>query len=117
MLRHIWEKSALTVFPRTMIFALTLAFTLPAIAQVNCGDQPKDVPPDVQQKLSGDIQGKAQLFTKLLGDAGLTGKVDASRNEVYQKYHNIDKSQIDRYMIWVSCQTINADHSLSAVTR
>ena len=84
MLGHIWEKSALTVFLGTMIFALTLVFTLPAIAQVNCGDQPKDVPPDVQQKLSGDVQGKAQLFTKLLGDADLTGKVNASKKEVYQ---------------------------------
>ena len=59
------------------------------------------------------MEGKAQLFTRLLGDTELKGKVDASKNEVYQKFNNIDKSVIDRYMLWVSCQTINSDKSLS----
>jgi hypothetical protein len=97
----------------SIVFAMLLAFLVsPAVAQVDCGPNPKDVPPDVQQTLSGDVEGKAQLFTKLLGDANLKGTVATSRNEIYQKFNNIDKSQIDRYMIWVSCQTIMGDKTL-----
>jgi hypothetical protein len=57
---------------------------------------------------------KHSYLQNCLGDAG---KVDASRNEVYQKYHNIDKFKIDRYMIWVACQAIIADQSLSATDK
>jgi hypothetical protein len=83
-------------------------------AQVQCGAQPQEVPPDVQQRIQGDVEGKAQAFTKLLGDVNLKGKVDASRNEVYQKYNDVDKAHIDHYMIWVSCQNIMLDKQLSA---
>ncbi|HME22393.1 MAG TPA: hypothetical protein VKI44_13795 [Acetobacteraceae bacterium] len=83
-------------------------------AQVQCGNQPQDVPPDVQQRIQGDVEGKAQLFTKLLGDVNLKGKVDSSKNEVYQKYIDLDKAQIDHYMIWVACQNIMLDRQLTS---
>jgi hypothetical protein len=59
------------------------------------------------------VEGKAQLFTKLLGDANLKGQIELSKNELHQKYLNIDKSQIDRYMAWVSCQNIFYDKTLT----
>jgi hypothetical protein len=90
---------------RAIILWMALVVTSIAHAQVNCGPQP-DVPADVKQKLKGDVEGKAQIFTKLLGDANLKGTVETSRSEVYQKYKDLDKSQIDRYMIWISCQNI-----------
>ncbi|MBY5484657.1 hypothetical protein HFO87_09250 [Rhizobium leguminosarum] len=82
-------------------------------AQVSCGAQPVDVPPDVQQSFKGDVEGKAQLFTRLLGDVNLAGEVETSRDEIHQKYKNLDQSVIDRYMIWVSCQGIMQDQRLS----
>jgi hypothetical protein len=80
---------------------------------VTCGTQP-DIPPDVSRSFSGDVEGKAQLFTKLLGDLDLKGKIDESKNEVYQKYKNVDKSKIDIYIAWVSCQNIMSDQNLTA---
>src|SRR5258706_5935173 len=88
-----------------------------SLAQVLCGDQPKDVPLEVPEQLKGDVEGKAQLFTKLLGQAELKGTVDATKREVYQKHRDIDKSQIDRYMAWVSCQNIMSDRSLNAIEK
>ncbi|MGC2523483.1 MAG: hypothetical protein WA417_12745 [Stellaceae bacterium] len=84
---------------RSLLVLILFSLTIPAFAQVDCGTNPKDVPPDVQQTLSGDVEGKAQLFTKLIGDANIKGAVQTSKNEIYQKYNNIDKSQIDKYMI------------------
>jgi hypothetical protein len=82
-------------------------------AQVSCGDPPRDIPIDVQREIKGDVEGKAQLFTKLLGDTQLTGKIQESKRDLYEKHQNVDKSQIDRYTIWVSCQNIMSDKKLS----
>lgn len=78
----------------------TLLLFSPTIAlgqTVNCGEQPK-IPPDVEESIKGDVQGKAQLFTKLLGNAELKGAVEASKKELQQKYKNVDKIRIDEYM-------------------
>jgi WD40 repeat protein len=89
-----------------------------ALAQtVNCGEQPKELPPDVQEQIKGDVEGKAQLFTKLLGDAQLKGKVEASKTELQQKYKDVDKAQMDRYMSWVSCQSIMQDKELTTAQK
>lgn len=98
---------------KILLMALTLVISFEAQGQVNCGNQPTDVPPDIQQQFQGDVEGKATIFTKLLGDVNLKGKVDSSRSEVYQKYKNLDKSVVDQYMIWVSCQAILQDKSLA----
>ena len=98
---------------KILLIALALALSCESHAQVNCGNQPSDVPPDIQQQFQGDVEGKAAVFTKLLGDVNLKGKVDSSRSEVYQKYKNLDKSVVDRYMIWVSCQAILQDKTLA----
>ena len=102
---------------RAILGSMLGLISFEAAGQVSCGDQPKDVPPDVQQIIKADADGRAQLFTKLLGDLDIKGKVEVSKNEMYQKYKNIDKSQIDRYMIWVSCQNIMLDRSLPVVEK
>ena len=85
-----------------------------AFAQVvDCGRQSTELPPDVQERIQGDVEGKAQLFTKLLGDAALKGTVEASKTELQQKYKDVDKAQMDRYMSWVSCQSIMQDKTLT----
>jgi hypothetical protein len=71
------------------------------------------VPKFIQDQLKGDVEGKAQVFTRLLGDAQLKGTIDTSRTELYQEHGNLDQHQIDMYFMWVSCQTINADKKLT----
>jgi len=99
---------------------LVLPFVLlgsPALGQVSCGEQPRDIPVEVQRQIQGDVEGKARLFTKLFGDASLKGTVQSSKREVYEKHQNLDKSQIDRFMVWVSCQNIMSDPSLTTLQR
>jgi hypothetical protein len=47
-------------------------------AAQTCGEQPQNLPIEVQQQIKGDAEGKAKLAVRLLGDASLSGSVDAS---------------------------------------
>jgi hypothetical protein len=105
--------------PRSARWAWGVCFSLSfvlvsfsASAQISCGDATKDVPTAIQEQLKGDVQGKAQLFTKLLGTAEIKGTVDASRTELYEAHKDLDQHQIDMYFMWISCQTISSDKSL-----
>ncbi len=93
------------------LFLLMIGFA--ASAQTPCGDAPKDVPAYTQEQLRGDAEGKAQALTKMLGALEIKGSVDASRTELYEQHRNLDQHQIDMYFMWVSCQAIMADHTLS----
>jgi hypothetical protein len=83
-----------------------------ASAQISCGDG-KDVPIAVQEQLKGDVQGKAQLLTKLLPGAELKGTIETSRTELHEQHQNVDQHQLDMYFMWVICQTISADKTLT----
>jgi hypothetical protein len=59
---------------KRIVFLAAFAWSSAVQAQeVQCGPQPtvKDMPPDVQQKVMGDLEGKAQIFSKLFGDADI----------------------------------------------
>lgn len=101
---------------RPLLVTVFLFFSAVASAETNCGPEPI-LPADVSQTIKADIDGKAQAFTKLLGDADLQGKVEKSRHEVYQKYENPDKSRLDNYFAWVSCQQIMTDPQLNAADK
>src|SRR5207245_5562024 len=85
--------------------------------QTNCGDLPKDIPKSTQEKLKGDVEGKAQLLTRLIGDAQLKGALETSKAELYQDHQDVDKFQIDRYFAWVACQNIMADPRLTSLQK
>jgi hypothetical protein len=82
-------------------------------AAQTCGEQPQNLPIEVQQQIKGDAEGKAKLAVRLLGDASLSGSVESSRRELRQKYDNIDRSTVDRYFLWVTCQQIMNDRSMT----
>lgn len=84
--------------------------------QISCGDVPK-IQRSVEEKLKADVQGKAQLFTKLLGNADVQGAVERSKTELYQEHQDVGKDEIDLYFAWVSCQTIVSDQNLSSTDK
>jgi hypothetical protein len=104
------------MFARILLLVSLFLYGSQVSAQVTCGRQP-EMPPDVSRTFKGDIEGKAQLFTKLVGNASLGGKIEESKNQVYQKYSNVDKSTIDNYMAWVSCQNIMSDPNLTSIQK
>jgi hypothetical protein len=102
---------------RFIVTLLVLIADLPAWAQVSCGDPPKDVPVYIQEQLKGDAEGKAQALTRVLGGLEIKGSVDASRTELYEQHRNLDQHQIDMYFMWVSCQAIMADRTLTTADK
>jgi hypothetical protein len=78
-----------------------------AMGQSLCGEAPKDVPTLTQEQLKGDVEGKAELLTRLLGSAQLKGAVDARKMELHEQHKNLDQHQIDMYFVWVACQFID----------
>jgi hypothetical protein len=96
------------------IALLWLAHVDIALAQqINCGDAPK-LRSSVEEKLKGDAEGKAQLLTKLLGNAALQGAIETSKTELYQQHQDVGKDEINLYFAWVSCQTISSDKNLAS---
>jgi hypothetical protein len=83
-----------------------------AAAQSACGDNPKQVPVEAEESLKGDVEGKAQVLTRLLGQAQMKGAIETGRKELYERHQNLDQHQIDMYFMWVACQEIMSDKSL-----
>src|SRR6185437_5014881 len=97
-------------------FAIAILFVSAHAAwsqQISCGEVPK-IQRSVEQKLKGDVEGKAQLLTKLLGNADVQGTVETSKTELYQQHQDVGRDEIDLYFAWVSCQTIASDRNLSS---
>jgi hypothetical protein len=106
---------------RRFAVALLIAFVSlgpsAAFAQtVECGPQPQ-FPPDADNSFKLDVEGKAQLLTKFLGDAGLNGKIETTKKELQQKHQNVDKAKINEFLLWVSCQNIMHDSSLNSAQK
>jgi hypothetical protein len=92
----------------TIAFAL-LAISVSVRAQPSCGD-----PPRVDdQTLKGDLEGKAQLLLKWVGDAGLKGQIEATRSDVFSKYTDAGKARSDNYLEYMFCSFVLSDPKLS----
>jgi hypothetical protein len=84
-----------------------------AVAQEICGDQPRQLPAEQERRLGGELQGKANLLSKLMGHAELDAKVNSSRRELYQQFNNIDRATLDQKFLWTMCQHIMSNPWLS----
>jgi hypothetical protein len=80
--------------------------SVPANAQMQCGDAPKEVPNSVQKELKSDVDAKARLLPKIAGGE-LKAAIETSRTELHQEHKNLDQHQIDMYFLWVACQSFD----------
>jgi len=89
--------------------ALALPISSATYAQ-QCGD-----PPRVDdQLLKGELDGKAQFLSSLVGNAGLRGQIEVARNDVLNRYPNADKVRSDSYMLYMFCTFVLSDAKLTA---
>jgi hypothetical protein len=58
-------------------------------------------------------KGQAQLMTRLLSGVQIKGAIETSRTELHEQHKDVDQHQVDMYFMWVFCQTLNADKTLS----
>jgi hypothetical protein len=96
---------------RARAIALTAWIALggAAQAQPSCGD-----PPRVDDEtLKGDLEGKAQFLSKLVGDANLKGKIETARTDIFSKYPNAGAAHSDAYLEYMVCTFVLSDPKLS----
>ena len=83
-------------------------------AKLSCG-----APPELQtkaqdtEKIKGDLQGKAQLLSRFVGDASLSGKIEQEKISIYQSADTVSAAQQIAYVYYIFCSIILPDTTLS----
>ncbi|MGE7418765.1 hypothetical protein [Methylobacterium tarhaniae] len=87
-----------------------------AFAQVElCGPAPSfTLTKEEVERVKGDAEGKVKLFSKLLGDAGLKGALEAERKKIYQDNPEFAAKQKDAYLFYITCVILMQDSSLNS---
>src|SRR6266404_7103688 len=91
---------------------LTIALSLSALAQgiEVCGTPPsEDVLKEISSTTKGDIEGKAQAISKVLGSADISGKIERERRTLYQTTESSERIRADRYLFYVTCVLLMKD--------
>jgi hypothetical protein len=79
-----------------------------------CGRAPEwDIKSQDTESLKGDLQGKAQLLTKLLGSANLSGQIQTERETLYKNSDEPEARRQDAYLAYMFCVLIMDDRTLS----
>lgn len=94
------------------IFLVLLSLVAPSsvYAQASlCGDPP----PVANEDLKAEIEGKAQILSRLLGDASLSGEIQTSRTEIFSKYKDDEQSRSNAYLEYQFCVLIFNDQDMS----
>jgi hypothetical protein len=79
-----------------------------------CGSAPEwDVKSENQEKIKGDLQGKAQALSKYIGSADLTGQIQTERQTIYRTTDQSEARRQDAYLAFMFCVLIMDDKTLS----
>lgn len=105
------------IIPRLLLVLFSVCFTYSTVsAQIEaCGPVPNfTLEKEVTEKINGDVDGRAKLLSKLLGDAGLEAAIETERKKIYQDNPNIVAQQTDGYLFYVTCVFLMQDKTLSS---
>jgi hypothetical protein len=94
--------------------ALFVGDLQPAFASLACGTKPKIATEDGARQIKSNVQLKVDRIRQAPRRTNLRALVTASRRELWQSYANVEKSELDHYLLWVTCQTISNDPALEA---
>ena len=93
--------------------ALLLSLPHPVHAALPCGTQPDITPDDQATAVKQDAKTRAgRILTSQRKDE-LRGFVLTQRQEMRHDHADVDASQLDAYLLWVTCQTISDDPATS----
>ena len=71
--------------PALLLVAVVTASRIATAQSVNCGVPPQlPMQSQEEEKIKGDLQGKAQFLTRLLANGNFQGAVEAERKTIYQ---------------------------------
>src|SRR5690349_15629764 len=76
-----------------------------AADEIKCGEMPLIA----DENLKAEIQGKARLLSRYLGDAALSGQIETSRKDIFAKYPDAQKSRSDAALEYQMCEYLRRD--------
>ena len=96
----------------TLLLPFGFLFTYPdhAMAQAGiCGDTPQLR----DERLKGEIDSKASVLSRYVGDVKFKGQVEFEKNEVLSRYPNADKLLLNQYYMYQVCILIMSDSRMT----
>jgi hypothetical protein len=84
-----------------------------AADEIKCGE----VPLIADESLKAEIEGKARLLSRYLGDAALSGQIETSRKDIFAKYPNAQKARADAALEYQMCEYLKQDKTLSPLEK
>jgi hypothetical protein len=106
------------LFLPLLIVALVGNSVVVSAQTLDCG-KPPELPYKSQEteKLKGELEGKAQLLSRLVGKGDLKGEVETERNTVFQSADQVLAAWEANYLSYVFCASVMSDPSLSVEQR
>lgn len=101
---------------RFISIASLLIFLMPpqAYSQNVCGSPPElPMKAGETDRIKGNLEGKAQFLSRLVGDASLAGNIENERQTIYQSSDKIFAAQQDAFLLYMFCISVMGDKSLS----
>jgi hypothetical protein len=103
-----------SAFAFVSVFApISIGWSPAALGEMTCGAVPENLPVEGADQLERDVQGKAKFILEAPASTNLRVLVTASRRDLRAKHANVEKSTLDHYLLWVTCQAISRDVTLA----
>lgn len=93
-----------------LFFIVSLLFAVSCHAAADSCGQPPMVN---DEKIEGTVEGKAKLLAQWIGDASLSGKIQAERKDIFSKTPESLKHRADAYLQYQVCIILMDDKKLS----
>jgi hypothetical protein len=75
-----------------------------------CGDAPMVA----DERLKGELDSKATVLSRVLGDVKFKGQVEIEKDDVLRRYPNADKLRLNQYFLYTVCLVIMNDTRMPA---
>ncbi|MHC1713701.1 MAG: hypothetical protein AB9872_16270 [Solidesulfovibrio sp.] len=78
-------------------------------SSMDCGSMPENV----DSNLKGIISGKAQVLSKFLSDAQISGNIELTKKDIFSKYPNADRTRTKAILLYMYCEQLKNDGTLT----
>lgn len=108
--------------PSRILLLFWLSALVTALSAFSCvADDNVCGPPPVfnstqrlDESVKGELRGEAQILSRLVGNTGFSGQVEAARTTIYQTSDQAFAAQKDAYLNYMFCMTLMPDRTLTA---
>jgi hypothetical protein len=98
-----------------VLVAMLASVRVVSAQSLNCGAPPPlPVQSQEDEKIKGELEGKAQFLLRLVGGGDLKGAVEAERRTIYQSADKIQAAWQAAYLSYLFCSTVMSDNSISS---